>query len=299
MRDLNHDFKRLCQRNRDGAFSTQHDRERILTLVANQLHDGGFRGLRATGVRPKHIEHLVQRWQAEGISAGTRKNRMAALRWLAEKIGKRSIIANENAQYGIEERRYVTNVSKAKVLDADKLAAITDPYTAISLRLQLAFGLRREESIKLQPAWADRGDVLLLKASWTKGGKEREVPIRTEDQRQVLADAKRLAGSGALIGDRKNYKDQLMRFKAQTAKVGIDRVHGLRHQYAQTRYFELTGWKAPAVGGPAPHQLTREQWVVDHQARLTVSAELGHERKQVVSLYVGGRVSGGAAKETA
>jgi integrase len=50
----------------------------------------------------------------------------------------------------------------------------------MSLRLQRAFGLRREEAIKLQPRWADRGDHLQLKASWTKGGRERTVPIRTE-----------------------------------------------------------------------------------------------------------------------
>ena len=37
MRDLNHDFKNLCRRNRDGSFATQHDRESILTLIANQL----------------------------------------------------------------------------------------------------------------------------------------------------------------------------------------------------------------------------------------------------------------------
>lgn len=42
MRDLNHDFKKLVRRNRDGSFATQHDREVILTLIANQLHEGGF-----------------------------------------------------------------------------------------------------------------------------------------------------------------------------------------------------------------------------------------------------------------
>jgi len=26
-------------------------------------------------------------------------------------------------------------------------------------------------------------------------------------------------------------------------------MHGLRHQYAQTRYEELTGWKNPKAGG--------------------------------------------------
>jgi site-specific recombinase XerC len=150
MRDLNHDFKQLGQRNRDGSFQTQHDRESILTLVANQLAEGGFKHLRAQGMRTKHIEHLVQRWHAEGISAGTFKNRMSALRWLAEKIDKQNIVARDNAAYGIADRRHVTNESKATVLDGDKLAKVTDPYTAMSLRLQAAFGLRREESIKVQ-----------------------------------------------------------------------------------------------------------------------------------------------------
>ena len=97
MRDLNHDFKNLCQRNRDGSFATQHDRESILTLIANQLDEGGFRHLRVTGVRSKHVEHLVERWHAEKISAGAFKNRMSALRWLAEKIDKQNIVARDNA----------------------------------------------------------------------------------------------------------------------------------------------------------------------------------------------------------
>ena len=33
----------------------------------------------------------------------------------------------------------------------------------MSLRLQAAFGLRRGESIKIRPEWADRGDRLALK----------------------------------------------------------------------------------------------------------------------------------------
>jgi len=104
-RDLDDDFKHLCQRNRDGSFAAQHDRESILTLLANQLEEDGFRHLRATGVRSKHVEHLVERWHAEGISAGTFKNRMLALRWLAEKIDKRNIVARDNAAYGLGHHR--------------------------------------------------------------------------------------------------------------------------------------------------------------------------------------------------
>ncbi len=80
MRDLNHDFKRLAERNRDGAFQTQHDREVILSMVADQLAEGGFRHLRAPGLKPKHVEHLVQRWHAEGIEAVVRKTIREELR---------------------------------------------------------------------------------------------------------------------------------------------------------------------------------------------------------------------------
>ena len=95
--------------------------------------------------------------------------------------------------------RYGVNTSKAKDLKRDQLLLVKDEYVRMSLRLQQAFGLRREEALKIQPRWADRGDHLQLKASWTKCGRERTVPIRTQEQRALLEQAKRLAGLGSLI----------------------------------------------------------------------------------------------------
>ena len=171
-------------------------------------------------------------------------------------------------------------------MTAAELGRITDPYTAMSLRLQAAFGLRRAESIKIRPAWADRGNQLALKDSWTKGGRARVVPIRNEEQRQVLEAAKSLAGKGSLIPADRSYIEQLRRFEQQCAAAGIQRVHGHRHQYAQHRYKELTGWEAPAAGGPPSKDLTPEQREVDRQARLTISEELGHGREQITAVYL-------------
>src|SRR5205814_8784241 len=80
MRDLNYDFKQLCRRNRDGSYATQADREHILDLCADQLHEMGIRELRAQGFKPKHVQMLVERWLADELSPGTIKNRMSALR---------------------------------------------------------------------------------------------------------------------------------------------------------------------------------------------------------------------------
>jgi hypothetical protein len=287
MRDLNYELKQLCRRNRDGSFATQRDRERVLDLVAGQLQELGYRHMAAASLKPKHVEGLVERWQAEGLAVGTIKNRMAELRWWAEKTGKQNVIARDNGHYGIGNRRYVTNVSKARELSGTELSRITDRYTAVSLRLQAAFGLRRGESIKIRPEWADRGDTVALKDTWTKGGRAREIPIRNDEQRLVLDEAKALAGRGSLIPADRSYVEQLRRFEHQCAAAGVHRIHGHRHQYAQVRYRELTGWAAPAAGGPRSKDLTPEQREMDREARLTISAELGHEREQITAVYLG------------
>ena len=97
---------------------------------------------------------------------------------------------------------------------------VLNGYTRPSLQLQAVFGLRREESIKIKPGWADGGNILRLTDSWTKGGKYREVPIATMQQRAVLDAAKALAGKGNLIPAQLRYRDQLNRFCAQCDKAG-------------------------------------------------------------------------------
>jgi hypothetical protein len=167
------------------------------------------------------------------------------------------------------------------------LVKVRDPHVRMSLQLQQAFGLRREEALKCQPAYADRGDRLVLKASWAKGKKAREIPIRTPEQRAVLERAHRLAGKGSLIPADRTYIQQLKLYERQTARAGLPKLHGLRHAYAQQRYQELTGWLAPAVGGPTRTALTRPQQAQDRAVRLVISRDLGHERGQVTTGYLG------------
>jgi len=287
MDDLTYTLRQLCQRNRDGSHATQADRMRILTLAARQLRTAGFRQMKVSSLNGKHIQALLGRWQAENLSAGTIKNRLSHLRWWAEKVGKAGILPADNAQLGVPERRYVTNISKARALEAAALAKITDEYVRMSLRLQAAFGLRREEAIKFRPGYADQGDHIMLKSSWTKGGRERSVPIATGEQREVLQAVHRLAGAGSLIPADKRYIEQRHIYDGQCKAAGLSHMHGLRHQYAQNRYEALTGWKAPAAGGPSSKELTPAQRQQDEQARQIISRELGHERTQITAIYLG------------
>ncbi|MDO8864234.1 phage integrase N-terminal domain-containing protein, partial [Haliea sp. E1-2-M8] len=289
----------------EGSFETRVGRERQLSAIANQLHDLGFRRLQATSLKQKHIKALVNYWQRQNLSPGTIKNRMSCLRWWAEKVNRQAVVAAANDFYGIPDRQFVSDSSKAKSLAREQLDRVKDEHVRMSLRLQKAFGLRREEALKIRPRWADRGDHLHLKASWTRGGcltsitlagqsncrltggRERTVPIRTREQRALPEQAKRLAGVGALIPRGRSYAEQLRIYERHTANAGLSKMHGLRHAYAQQRYLELTGWPSPHGGGPSKKDLTSAQQQADQLARLAISRELGHVREQITAVYLG------------
>ncbi len=287
MRDLNQQLKQLCRHSREGSYATQCNRERMLTLIANELHELGYRGMAARSLKPKHIEALVKHWFAQELSTGTLKNRMAVIRWWSQKVDKQNVVARSNEHYGIPDRRFVTNESKAKTVNQIQLDKVRDEHVRMSLELQQAFGLRREEAIKFQPSFADRGDHLVLKGSWTKGGKERVIPVRTDAQRDVLNRARRLTGFDSLIPSNRNYVHQMRVYEGNTRRAGLSHMHGLRHAYAQNRYEELTGCQPPAAGGPDSKSLTSEQREIDREARLAISRELGHEREAVTCAYLG------------
>ena len=286
MRQLNHDLKRLQDDAREGSFGTRTGRSFNLARMANTLHDLGHRRLRATGPRGKHVEALVREWKRQGLSTGTIRNRMSHLRWWARRIGKPNLVRADNASYGIGERKRVTNEDRSGDLPEDQLALVRDAHVRMALRLQEAFGLRREEAIKFSPSYADRGSKIVLKASTTKGGRPREIPVLKESQRRLLDEARAFAG-GAMIPCRRNYKQQLEVYEQQTADAGLERMHSLRHTYAARRYEEMTGWKPPAAGGPPMRSLKGARKRIDREARQTISTEMGHRRRDIVSQYIG------------
>jgi site-specific recombinase XerC len=287
VKDLNYQLKSLCERNQDGSRSTQAERFQLLQTMASHLNELGYRRMEAKSLKPKHVDALVAKYIDENLAPGTIKNRLAALRWWAEKIGKQNVVAKDNAYYGIESRVFVTNVSKARDLDRELLEKISDPHLKISLELQKAFGLRREEAIKFSPDYADRNTFIRLKSTWCKGGRAREIPIRTDEQRDVLRRARLVAGKGSLIPSHLMYVQQMRLYERETQKVGLSKLHGLRHRYAQERYLELTGKHAPACGGPIRSALSEEERANDTVARYAISQELGHEREQITAVYLG------------
>lgn len=287
MNELNYSLKNLCIRNKDGSYSTQKSRGDRLQKIANLLHEAGYRKMTAESLKPKHVEALIKHWNDNETSTGTIKNYMTSLRWWAEKVSKSSVIARSNSHYGIGERTFVTNIDKGQELELSKLDKITDEHLKISLQLQASFGLRREESMKFSPNYADKGDHIILKGTWTKGGKERTINIKTPGQREILNQAHKLAGKGSLIPSNRSYVQQLKIYEGQTAKAGFSKLHGLRHKFAQDMYLEMTGRKPPVLGGKISKELNLIEKKLDKEVRIFISKQLGHEREQITAIYLG------------
>jgi len=286
MTPLQWKIRKIVFANRDGSYATQYQRRAMLFRFAGDIHELGHRDTRVMGLGNRHVERVVDYWKRQGVSDATIKNRLSAIRWLGQKINKQNLGYDCNARFGLKSRP-PTESSKAKTLTVSVTRQVADPYIRVSLKLQAAFGLRRSEAMKMQPTWADRGNKLVLKGSWTKGGRPREIPIRTGYQRGVLEEAKRIAGSGSLIPAHKSYRDHLHTWEHTTRKAGLSKTHGLRHAYAQCRYRELTGWPSPHQGGPSRGALKDAERDSDIQARLQIAEELGHSRIAITNVYLG------------
>ena len=306
MRELEWRLVEMTKNNRDGSDRTQRRRREELGRLAKQLYAAGYRDLkRPEQLGGRHVNALVDRWKADGLSSGTMKNYASTLRWVCRKAGRESIMPKTNDKLGIERRQTPPNsVNHARTLTPETLERVPDPYVKLSLRAEAAFGLRGEEAQLLQPERADRGDVLRLEGSWCKGGRERDVPIRTPEQRALLDELKAAARDtpkGSLIPTA-TQKEHADRYRNQTHEAGI-RGHGLRHEYAQRRYADLTaqeyvrrfgadgehagGWECPRAGGSERADLTDEQRRVDHDVRMVICEELGHGREDVSVAYLG------------
>ena len=104
MLDLEYGLLQLTRQHRDGSYGTQRERRRTLSLVARQLYRTlNYRLPNVRSLKPKHVAALVHHWK-ETVSVATQKNRIAALRWWADKVGKRNIVPVTNAQLGVGKR---------------------------------------------------------------------------------------------------------------------------------------------------------------------------------------------------
>ncbi|RON71047.1 integrase [Pseudomonas fluorescens] len=129
----------------------------------------------------------------------------------------------------------------------------------------------------------------------TKGGRSGASAPRwitvTDQVREALDRASDASPSGSrnLLAPDESYKDFVQTVVRPARDIlhehGLKGFHELRAAYACERYEQLTGFPAPVNGGRGH----REDQELDQRAREQISHELGHNRVDVVSAYIGGR----------
>jgi len=298
---LNTLLKRHLRRSADGRKVVSHatiaDRSEFFSRMIRQLHDVGYALTDVQHLKPKHIEALMRLWEQQGLSASTLQKRFSYLTLLCGWIGKASML-RPGASYLDDPTRYQRTSAAdhdhswtaTGVDPAAKIAAIEndDPAVARVLRLQHAFGLRLQEASLLNPVRDTVNTTQLRVVAGTKGGRPRVVPIETDAQRAVLAEAQEYAAQTrrSMIPLDYDLKQWLAHCYHVLARHGVTRKdglvsHGLRHQYANDQYEVATGEPAPVRGGgpvdPATHR----------QAQLDVASRLGHARPGITAAYYG------------
>lgn len=286
-------------RKRRASLETHENyRERLNTLVHTlRVLNMPIRNL--DEITSKQVRHFFLHLEKQGRSAAWMANVNTSVRRFGIWIGKPDLCPRlgdlvEKPWSG--KRRLAAQVSRGwdapdvVVDDIFQRVAEVCPMTSLHLRLAKLFGHRVQEFLMFRPARAIQGDHLHLKEG-TKGGRERFIPIETDEQRKwmdtALIMAERNSQGRLMAHEGLTLRQAIKHFYAILAECGINRktlgltAHGLRHSYACHVYEDLTGEKAPILGGG---EVPRE---LDNRARMEIARRLGHGRISVTTAYLG------------
>ena len=251
------------------------------------------------GLRNTHIQFMLDRYAARGLSPGTLQNYLSYLRAFARWIGKKGMVPKSTAcvrDPALVKRKHAASDDRswsAQGVDGEELISrivAADQCVGAQLAMCLAFGLRVKEAISFRP-FQDVNDetqqLTLLRG--TKGGRPRSNAIDSDRKRDAIALARRVAAvDSAHLGrpDLKLHQNQ-NRFYTVLRKFGVTRkargitAHGLRHQWANDQYEKLANVPSPVRSGTF---FNRE---ADRNVRLEIARHLGHSREGIVTNYCG------------
>ena len=295
--------RKATRQNKIVSHETVDVRKDHLLLALRELRGQGYKLESVYNLRQKHVEALARSWEESGLSASTIANRISSLRALSLWIGKPGMI-QKAADYvqnpGTVQRQQATTEDKswsAAGVDIDAMIGLVEQHDArvgLMVRLMKAFGLRKKEAVMFRPWKADLGLAIRVRDG-TKGGRERVIPIETEEQRSILELAKtRAKHVNDHIGPPDlNLEQALRRVNYVFEKFGLTKrglgvtAHGLRHEHLNNLYENLTGVPSPVRSSSVTATIDRHLHDV---ARARVSQEAGHNRLNISNAYIGARV---------
>ena len=293
------------------SHKTRYERAHFLRRFFREVHtEAGFKvAPDPRNLGQRHVQAMVQVWRRRQLAPGTIQTYLSFLRGMAMWLGKPGFIRRP-AYYGLTPIEYERheNAQRDKSwtgngIDVEALLAKGSAYDArigASMRLMVAFGLRRKESVMCRPyAHVHPFEETGLPDSereadrylWTrgKGGRSRWLAMVTDAQQAAIEHARSVVtGHDAHMGapDR-DLKSNLRRLDYALRMFGLTKRqsgttgHGARHDHCQAEYEEVSGTPAPIRGGGAFDP------ALDRRARLHVARIAGHARIRSAGAYLG------------
>lgn len=267
-----------------------------------------IRDLRA--LMRQHIEeyalYLAGLEQQGRLSVATTHNYLSAVNQILSRArGDDDLLVRPVRDAGFQKRmrRPRQLCGRARLQTEPK--TLNEQILQILIDLHLHFGLRLEESIKLDAKKAFSQAVKLGKIQvirGTKGGRKRSVDIEFSEQVEVLALAAKiqesLSHTSLCPPDMSYAKFRGWCYRQRHHGAWDEAFHGSRHVYGQSRYERIAGFPCPAALGLSKVQhrkkISKDYGLTcaqvkerDKAARQAVSLALGHSREEISSAYCG------------
>jgi site-specific recombinase XerC len=263
----------------------------------------------------KHVLTLIKYWEAKNNKWETMTTRISHMRRYCQLTNKPGTVPVRQQLYrwlddnGVKVHQTrgtriaetsdawtANGVSPQKVIEQ---ISQKEPMFALLLELQLAFGLRKDESISMEPRASDEGTKMIV-TKGTKGGRPRTVdfdadPVVAEWQRDLVERAKvvamqhpqrRLCKPG--LTNKQMYTwmgNQATKYGITEKNLGVT-MHGLRHEFVSRVFTQRCGLP-PQVEGSVPADVYEQHKEAVKEARLYVSEQVGHWREDITSSYLG------------
>ncbi|MDD1829963.1 integrase domain-containing protein [Photobacterium sp. ZSDE20] len=259
----------------------------------------------------QYAVHLVDRVSNESLSTASAHQYLSSVNRVIEHArGDKNCTINPVKDAGLPVRTGVCRESQ--YVSASRHAEIKTqlPERAGSLvSLQRELGFRFQESAKFDAVKNQHiqvGQTLRISAG-TKGGRDREILIRTESQTDAIKHAANIQQNDrSMIPGEMSYKDFRNDCYRQFSTIPAWHCHAERHSYAHNLYQKLytektgiTGISSPVEAG-IKHGTEHHQYLaeklnltvneaksLDNEIRLQVSIELGHSRISIANNYLG------------
>jgi len=264
--DLKHQIHQIMGKQRRLSSLTQYKNkgqiDRFCDMVQNRY---GLQKIQH--LKTKHVLGVISELQQNGKSNSTQASYATAARTVANGIGKQNIVPRKNKDLGISRAGDRLKPVKA---DENGLRAVTArlhsraEWLGLASEMRSQFGLRAKESLLSCEVIDNK-----LQVKGAKGGRHREVPIRTQAQGDLvnrLREHVTSRGQKTLVPADLNLKKalQIQRdalVEADAKKDTASHAHAARHAYAQ--------------------------WLAERGlSAIEIAEELGHSRPDVVSHYV-------------